>query len=393
MSHRRGSAEEPFRTEIRARFESALTGRLQNMRGPHVNREDEDLSRALEEKLGEAGLGCIGWPKTYGGRAATLAERVIFAEEWARAGLASRPNHVGVELIGPTLLEFGTEAQKTRFLPPIVAGREFWAQCFSEPNAGSDLANVQTRAHLEDGADGPHWVIEGQKTWGSHAQMADWCFVVCRTDAGSAKSKGLSFLLVPLRQPGITMHPVRQMTGESDFNDIFFDGARTPAENIVGAPGDGWRIAMATLSYERGVSTFGYQVRFRRELNEITAAARANGKASDPIIRQRLAQAEIGLRVMHAFSMRMLTNMESGRDGPEAILNKLFFPNWHQALGELAMDILGRKAELAPGDEYRFPELTRMFLFSRADSIGSGTSQVQRNLIGERVLGLPREPR
>jgi alkylation response protein AidB-like acyl-CoA dehydrogenase len=383
------AAEEAFRTEIAGWFKSALTGDFARLRRPGFGRDDVALMKAWERHLGESGLGAIAWPSAYGGRAATLIERVIFVEEEARAGLGPRPNHIAVELVGPTILALGRDDQKSRFLPPIAAGREFWAQCFSEPGAGSDLANLRTKARREGG----NWVIEGQKIWSSLAHIADWGLLLCRTEAGSVGSRGLSLLIVPMAQPRITIRPIRQMTGESEFNEIFFDGACTSAHHIIGEPGEGWKAAMAMLGFERGVSTLGTQARYRRELDLIVAAARGNGKGANPVIRQRLARAEIGLRVMRANSLRMLANMERNCEGREAVINKLYYATWHQELGELAMDVLGRAAELVEGDDYKFSPLTRMFLFSRADTIYAGTHQIQRNIIAERVLGLPREPR
>jgi alkylation response protein AidB-like acyl-CoA dehydrogenase len=387
------AAEEVFRTEISGWLERALTGDFVRLRSPAFGRDDVGLMKRWEQHLGAAGLGAIAWPAAYGGRDATLVERVIFSEEEARAGLGPRPNHIGVELAGPTILAFGRDDQKSRFLPPIATGREFWAQCFSEPGAGSDLASLRTRARIEPGPDGGEWVLEGQKIWSSLAHIADWALVLCRTEQGSLGTRGLSLLLVRTEQPQITIRPIRQMTGERDFNEVFFDGARTAAHRIVGQPGDGWKVAMATLSFERGVSTLGQQARYRRELALMIEAARRNGKAADPLIRQRLARAEIGLRVMRANSLRMLANLERGQEGREASINKLYYGTWHQKLGELAMDVLGGEAEIAPGEEYVFPALTRMFLFSRADTIYAGTHQIQRNIIAERVLGLPREAR
>jgi len=384
------AAEEAFRAQVAGWFAQALTGDFARLRGPTFGRDDIALMKRWERYLGEAGLGVIAWPRDYGGREATLAERVILLEESALAGLGPRPNHIAVELVGPTILAFGRDDQKRQFLPPIAAGREFWAQCFSEPGAGSDLANVQTRARLEpDGA----WVLEGQKIWSSLAHFADWGLVLCRTEPGSTGFRGLSLLIVPMAQPQVTVRPIRQMTGDSDFNEIFFDGARTAAQHVVGLPGEGWKAAMGMLSFERGVSTLGQQARYRRELNHVIEAARRNGKAADPVIRQRLARVEIGLRVMRANSLRMLANMERGCEGREALINKLYYGTWHQELGELAMDVLGREAELALDETGLLPTLTRAFLFSRSDTIYAGTHQIQRNIIAERVLGLPREVR
>ena len=285
-----------------------------------------DERRAWEQALGRARWSVPGWPREHGGRGATLAEQVIFAEECARAGAPARLGHVGVELLGPTILAFGSEAQKTRFLPPIAAGEEYWCQGYSEPNAGSDLANVRTRARLEDGA----WMIDGQKTWTSLAQFADWVFVLCRTTEGSRGREGLSFLLVPMKQAGVTVRPIRQMTGDTEFNELFFEGARTEAANVLGAPGEGWTVAMALLNFERGVSTLAQQMAFRGELARMCALAARNGAARDPLIRQRLAEAHIGLTIMRASALRMLTDVGSGRLSRAAYTYKLFWASWHR---------------------------------------------------------------
>jgi alkylation response protein AidB-like acyl-CoA dehydrogenase len=272
----------------------------------------------------------------------------------------------------------------------MARGEEIWCQGYSEPNAGSDLASVRTAARLERGPDGDRWVINGQKIWTSIAQFADWIFLLTRTEAGSRGNKGLSYLLVPLRQPGVTVRPIRQMTGDSEFNQTFFEDAYTAADNIVGAPGEGWKVAMATLAFERGVSTLADQMLYRNELDQIVARARENGTASDPLIRQRLAQAYIGLKVLRYSALRMLTEGMSGRLSEAAYTYKVYLGVWHKKLGELAMDVLGPEGEIVSEDPR---DLQRMFLFSRADTIYGGSSQIQRNIIAERALGLPKEPR
>lgn len=322
-----------------------------------------------------------------------LVEQVIFAEEYARACAPSRIGHLGVELAGPTILHFGSEAQRQRFLPRIAAGEEIWCQGYSEPNAGSDLSNVHTRARLEDGPSGAEWVIEGQKTWTSLAQFADWCFVLCRTEEGTKGPAGISYLLVPMRQKAVTVRPIKQLTGEAEFNEMFFDGARTAADNIVGKPGEGWKVAMGTLAFERGTSTLAQQMSFWNDFNAIVAAARANGAASDPLIRQRLAEAWCSLKIMRYSALRMLSNFENGTLQAEALTYKIFWATWRRNLGELAMDVLGPEAEIADAAPYRFSQLSTMFLCSRADTIYAGTNQIQRNIIAERALGLPKEPR
>jgi alkylation response protein AidB-like acyl-CoA dehydrogenase len=386
-------AEEAFRREAAAWLEQQLGGEFRDLRGIRSHTGAFERRREWERALGRAQWSCVGWPAEYGGRNATLAQQVIFAEEYARAAAPARIGHLGIELVGPTLLAFGTEAQKRRFLPKIASGEEIWCQGYSEPNAGSDLANVRTRARLVTGEHGPEWVIDGQKIWTSLAQFSDWIFVLCRSEEGSRGSRGLAYLLVPMDQPGIRLSPIREMTGDAEFNETFFDGARTAAVNIVGAPGEGWKIAMGTLAFERGVSTLAQQMDFRNELAAIVAAARENGSAANPLLRQRIAEAHIGLRIMRYSALRMLSSGASGTLSHEAYTYRLHWGVWRKKLGELAMDVLGPAGEVARAAPYEFDELQHMFLFSRSDTIYGGTSQIQRNLIAERVLGLPREPR
>ena len=384
--------QEAFRAEVAAWLDEQLSGPFADIRGIASQTAAAPRRREWEKVLGKSGWSVIGWPKEYGGREADLPQQVIFAEEYARARAPGRLGHMGVELAGPTILHFGSEAQKKRFLPKISDGEEMWCQGYSEPGAGSDLSNVRTKARLEQGPNGQRWVIEGQKIWTSLAQFADWCFLICRTEEGSKGRQGLSYLLVPMKQSGIDIRPIRQMTGESDFNEVFFDGAVTEAENVVGAPGEGWRVAMGTLAFERGVSTLAQQMHFRNELNQIIEAAKANGSAADPMIRQRIAKAWRGLQTMRASALRMLSGTDSwSLSGPQ-FTYKIYWATWHRALGELAMDVLGQAGEVASSD-YAFPDLPRMYLFSRADTIYAGTNQIQRNLIAERALGLPKEPR
>ena len=385
--------EERFRAEAAAWLEAQLSGPFRDLRGKTGQSGQAQRRRAWERALGAAGWSCIGWPEAYGGRDASLAEQVIFAEEYARAGAPGRLGYMGVELAGPTILAFGTAAQKRRFLPPIARGEELWCQGYSEPNAGSDLANVRTRAVLQAGGAGGEWVVNGQKTWTSFAQFADWCFVLCRSEEGSRAHRGLSYLLIPMHQPGVTVRPIRQMTGGADFNDTFFADARTDADNIVGAAGDGWKVAMGTLSFERGVSTLGQQMSFANELRAIVSAAEANGLIHDPEIRQRLAHAHIGLRLMRYSALRMLSSVEAGKLSNEAYTYKIFWASWRKKLGVLALDVLGPRGEIAAGTAYEWELLPRLFLGSRADTIYGGTNQIQRNIIAERALGLPRESR
>jgi alkylation response protein AidB-like acyl-CoA dehydrogenase len=386
------AADEAFRLEARGWLERELAGDLGVLRGrggPGDEHAPIEPRRAWERALAAGGWNCLGWPKEHGGRDATLTQQVIFNEEYVRARAPGRLGHIGEELLGPTLIAFGTEEQKRRFLPAIRSADELWCQGYSEPNAGSDLANVQTRAERR----GDEWVVDGQKIWTSGAHLADWCFVLCRTSGKLPKHRGLSYLLVPMRQPGITVRPIRQMTGTSEFNEVFFDGARTAAANVVGEVDGGWRVAMGTLAFERGVSTLSQQLAFANELQLITDVAKANGAAKDPLLRDRLVQAWIGLRLMRWNALRVLSSQRPGELDRAAMILKLHWSNWHRDLGELAMDVLGRRGLYASDDQDTLGRLERLFLFSRADTIYAGSNEIQRNLIGERALGLPPEPK
>ena len=382
-------AEEEFRTECADWLQAQMAGEFKDIKGITMLTAKAERRKEWEQHLGEHGWSCIGWPKQWGGRDATLAQQVIFAEEYARAGVPGRVNHIGIELAGPTLLTFGTDEQKARFLPGIAAGKTIFCQGFSEPNAGSDLGGVRTKGRLEGG----EWVVNGQKIWTSLAHISDWIFVVTRTEEGSKGPKGLTFLMMPLDQPGIDVRGITQINGDAEFNETFFTDARCPADSLIGGVGDGWKIAMGLLAFERGVSTLGQQMAFRNELDEIIAAAKANGSANDPLIRQRLAKAEIGLRLMRYGALRMLSNTDHAKIDGAALTYKIQWATWRRGLGELAMDVLGQAGEVAESSEYEWSTLPNLFLFSRADTIYGGTNQVQRNLIAERGLGMPREPR
>ena len=380
-------SDEEFRAEVKAWLADNLVGEYASLKGRGGPGDEEigfEIRERWERVLGEAGWIGLGWPTEFGGRNATVAQQIIWAEEYARAQAPGRVNHMGENLLGPTLIAHGTAAQCDRFLPPILRGEERWCQGYSEPNAGSDLANVQTRATL----DGDRWVINGQKVWTSLAHVSHWCFVVARTEPGSTRHSGLSFLLVPMDQPGIETRAIVQITGGGEFNEVFFTDAVTDAEMIVGEVGKGWGVAMDLLAFERGISTLAQQVGFERELDGLIAHAQHNGRAADPIMRQRLVDMWIGLQLMKWNGLR---SMGSGVPGPEASISKLFWGTWHRDLGELAMDIDGMASQIAEGFPYELTLDQKMFLFTRSETIYGGSNEIQRNVIGERVLGLPRE--
>ena len=373
-----------FRAEVSEWLRDHLTDELRAL-GADLS-TDTDLRLEWERELGSGGWIGIDWPQEFGGRGATVTQSLVWHEEYARAQAPVRA-FFGEGLLGPTLMAMGSEAQKQRFLPPILRGTQQWCQGFSEPGAGSDLAAVRTRAWL----DADEWVIEGQKTWTSQAQTADWIFVLARTDSAAPKHKGMSFLLVPVRQPGVEIRPIRQLTGTSEFNEVWLDGARTSADLIVGNPGDGWKAAMATLSFERGTAFLGQQVRFAQEFWALVEQARRTGQTEDPLVRQQLAEAYVGLHIMRCTGYRTVTEVgRSGRPGPESSIGKLFWSQWHQRLGELEMDLLGMSSQVLDNGE--LDRWQQSFLFSRAHTIYAGSSEVQRSIVAERVLGLPREP-
>ena len=382
------SSETDLDPEVRTWLADNLAGEFTGLRGlGGSGREHEAYPEriAWNRHLAAAGWTGLGWPVEYGGRGLSLIQQVVFHEEYARANAPARVNHLGEELLGPTLIALGTPEQKARFLPRILDVTELWCQGYSEPDAGSDLANVRTRGHR----DGEEWVIDGQKIWTSLAHHADWCFAMVRTEPGSRRHAGLSYLLIPLDQPGIEIRPIQQLTGTSEFNEVFFSGARTGVDLVVGEPGDGWRVAMATLGFERGVSTIGQQVGFARELAAIVAEARSNGTFDDPLIADRIAGAKLGLEVLRTHALRTLTGDQiPGADS----VQKLLWARWHQELGELAMDVCGA-AGLTVAAPYILDDFQTLYLFSRADTLYGGSDEVQRNILAERVLGLPKEPR
>ena len=385
--------DEIFRTEIVEWLARNLTGEFASVKGRGGPGDEHALfeeRHAWERKLGADGWIGVGWPKEVGGRDLSLNQQVIFYEEYARAQGPGRVGHIGEGLLGPTLIHFGTDEQKARFLPGILSGETVWCQGYSEPNAGSDLANVQTRAERQ----GDEWVLNGQKVWTSGAAWSQWCFVVCRTDPDAQpKHRGISYILVPMDQEGVEIRPIEQMTGDSEFSEVFFNNARSDIDNIVGGENGGWKVSMGTLAFERGASTLGQQMLFNNELEEIIAIAKENGKAKDPVMRQRIVDAWIGLRLQRYNALRMLSGDEDAIPGRESMIIKIFWATWHRDLGKLAMDVMGSHSEIADGAPYDLNSLQRMYLFTRSDTIYAGSNEIQRNIISERALGMPREPR
>jgi alkylation response protein AidB-like acyl-CoA dehydrogenase len=370
---------------------------------------DHDEARRFTEEwraiLRDNRLLAASWPEEYGGAGLSALESVVMAEEFQRAGVPTGgPNDVfGIQMVGNTIIQWGTDEQKRHFLPRIISGEDRWCQGYSEPNAGSDLGNLGCRAVL----DGDEWVINGQKIWTSAGHLANWIFVLTRTDPDAPKHRGITFLLVPMDQPGVEVRPIKMITGQSEFNEVFFTDARTARDNVVGQVNGGWAVAMTLLGYERGEAAATTPVEFRGELDRLVELARRCGRAGDPLIRQRLAWCHSKVEIMRYLGMRTLTKFLQGEHpGPDASIFKLYWSEYHLKATELAVDILGADGMVVegklpsgafstddPGAPNQSGSWIGTFLNARAGTIYAGTSQVQRNIIGEMVLGLPKEPR
>lgn len=387
--------ERQFRDELRAWLESNIPSdwRSRSGNGYPVDEQFAYL-RAWQKKVHQGGWAGVAWPREYGGRGATVIEQVIFNEELARAGAPPMANVLGLTLIGPTIIAHGTEAQKQRFLPNILSADEIWCQGFSEPNAGSDLASLSTEAYLDNG----DFVVNGQKVWTSLAWAADWCELVVRTDAAAPKHRGLTVLLVDMRSPGIDVRPLRQITGESEFSEVFFHDVRVPKQNILGAPNDGWNVALGTLMHERATLGAGLHIIYKRQFERLVELARTidrNGAPAscDPVIRQKLGQIYAEIEVMRLNQMRSISRLNhGGTPGPEGSLQKLFWSELNQRFQQVAQEVLGPFAQLEKGSEFAFDDgqWAYSYLRARGNTIEAGTSEVQRNIIGHFVLGLPR---
>jgi alkylation response protein AidB-like acyl-CoA dehydrogenase len=376
MDLRLSPTEEAFRDELRGWLTANDPGSE-----PEGDEAGFEFRRDWQRRLHEAGWAGLSWPKEFGGRGATLVEQAIFNEELARARAPQMANVLGLAMGGPTVIAHGTDEQKRRYLQPILSAEEIWCQGFSEPESGSDLASLKTRAVR----DGDEWVVTGQKVWTTMAHHATWCMLVARTDPDAPKHAGITYFLMPMHQDAVQVRPLVQITGEPEFNELFLEEARIPHENIVGGEGNGWAVAITTLMHERATLAFGLQVSVRIALQQLIDTAREEGATVDPIVRDRLAQLYIETEVLRLNAYRGLTAiMKNGVPGPEGSIGKWHWSEVNQALTELAMDILGPEALLRDTDwSYRF-------LRARANSIEGGTTEILKNIVAERVLGLPR---
>ncbi|WP_029115721.1 acyl-CoA dehydrogenase family protein [Mycobacterium sp. URHB0044] len=384
-----------FRDEVRTWLAEHLVGEFAEHRGVGSPTDDTawDVRIAWERELSDGNWLGLTWPREYGGRGAGLAEEIVFEYEYARAAAPARVNTQSLDLLGPTLLAFGSDAQKSRFLPKILAVEETWGQGFSEPGAGSDLASVRTKAVL----DGDQWRVDGQKIWMTFGDHADWLYVLCRTDPDAAlRHKGLSLLLVEADQPGVEVRPIENLMRSAEFSECFFSDARTDADMVVGGVGNGWRVVMTTLGMERGSALMPMQLAMEREVGDLIAAANRSGMVDDPWIRRRLVDAYIGVSVMRSSNLRIvadLLNEDAVEPGSAtaaaAAASKLFASVHHQRMGELAMDVHGADAVYGEATD-GVAEARKLFLLSRAETIYGGTSEIQRNILSERLLGLPR---
>jgi alkylation response protein AidB-like acyl-CoA dehydrogenase len=383
---------EEFRALVRGWLDEHLVGEFAEHLGAGGvdDTEDWDVRVRWDHELAAAGLLALSWPVEYGGRDAPLYHEVVLNEELSAARAPYRAGVHGLELFGPTLLMFGSDEQKRRFLPPIAAGKQFWGQGFSEPEAGSDLASLRTRARL----DGDEWVIDGQKIWTSAGVYADWFYVMCRTNLDAPRHKGISMLLVPADQPGIEVRPIRNILGGSEFCEVFFSGARTSASMLVGEVDQGWRVAMGALGTERGTTLLAEHLRIQHEVDAMIDAARSTAQSGSAVMRANLVRAWSEARIIEWNGRRLMSALK-GRDGDpaaQASVSKVFASTAHQRMAELGVRARGAGGEVV-GDGYRLDRLQQVMLATRAESIYGGTTQIQLNLLAERTLGLPREPR
>jgi alkylation response protein AidB-like acyl-CoA dehydrogenase len=396
MDFKLSPEQERFRDELRRWLEVHSPGDWGRIRATLHSRE----ARAAflidwQRKLHAAGYVGLHWPREYGGRGATVMEQAIFYEEMARARAPELPNSIGLDMAGPAIIAHATEEQKRFHLPRILSAEHLFCQGFSEPNAGSDLASVQTRAERKNG----RYVINGQKVWTSYAHYANWCILLAQTDPAAPRHKGLTFFLVDMKSPGFTVKPLREMSGDAEFNELYFDDLEVPAENVVGRENGGWAVAITTLMFERGPRALSRQLILRQGIAEALELARATVRdgapaSRDPVVRQRLAQAYIDAEVLRYANLRILTRLARGEvPGPEGSASKLFFSETWQRVLELALELQGPYAALWQGSERALAGGWWQYrhLRSRGDTIAGGTSEIMRNILAERVLGLPKD--
>jgi alkylation response protein AidB-like acyl-CoA dehydrogenase len=397
---------ESFRKEIRAWLEENLPAGWFEPGFSLTGDERREFNATWPTTLFEGGWICAGWPIEYGGKGLTLIEQVVLNEEFATANAPMRADFFGDTLVGPTILQWGTDEQKKEFIPGILNGTITWCQGFSEPNSGSDLASLKTSAEL----DGDEWVINGQKVWTTQAQYADYVFLLTRTDPDAEQHAGISYLLVPMHQDGIDVRPITQVDGSAEFNEVFFTNARCPKGNVVGGVNNGWKVAMTTLGFERGSSsTTGYR-RFLKEWETIVREACRVGRSDDELVREDLVKSWSKIKIMEINGYRSLTDALNNTHNAALLgaCNKMFWSETHRDYMDLAMNILGMQAQVLTGtgaiagpsgalrrgrEDYPVSELQASFFFSRSETIWGGTAEIQRNIIGERALGLPKEPK
>jgi alkylation response protein AidB-like acyl-CoA dehydrogenase len=370
-------SEAAFRDEVRSWLE-------ENHPGPSPEGDDQaefEFRRAWQKKMHEAGWAGLSWPEEYGGKGATLIEQSIFNEELARQRVPLPANVLGLVMGGPVVIAHGNEEQKERYLEPILSGEEIWCQGFSEPESGSDLASLKTRAVKTNGS----WKITGQKVWTTYAHEAKYCMLLARTDQDAPKHKGITYFILDMDQPNVDVRPLRQITGEAEFNEIFLEEAEVPDENIIGQVGGGWGVAITTLMFERAGLGAAAVMGLKRSMEDLLAVIQERGLDEDPVIRQRIADLQIGIEAMRLGALRSLTaTMKTGIPGPEGSLSKWQWADYNQSLTELGNEVLGPEG-MRVGTEWSY-----RFLRSRANSIEGGTTEVLKNIIAERVLGLPR---
>jgi alkylation response protein AidB-like acyl-CoA dehydrogenase len=380
-----------------AQFRDELRAWLTEHPGPAVDiattAQEADALRAWQRTMHDGGWVGIQWPVEHGGRGSSPSQIAIYNEELARADAPPLIGRGGISLVGPTLMAHGTEAQRRRWMPRILAGDDVWCQLFSEPGAGSDLAGLSTRADKHGGV----YVVNGQKVWSSYAQFADWAIALVRTDPEAPNHRGISMLAIPMTAAGVDVRPLRQITGKTEFNEVFLDAVEVPVENLIGPEHEGWRVTSTTLANERGASfVWKEQVLHEAAMGLLTDACAARGRLNDPHVRQRLMKSWIEVEIFRLLNARTRTRLARGEPlGPESSVVKLFWSGMSQRLYETAIDALGPDALLMPGDVQAIDDgrWTISMLASRATSIMGGTSEIQHNIIGERLLGLPREPR